>query len=133
MSATNDEPARGPPHAVVALDQSQTGTLLGVFAWVLGGLEIMADRAEAVGEPGLVEMKNALTPRLESLLKTVTEARKRSPLTPAGQMEPAVEAAYGAVRQAFEAWVELTAFDTAQAAMETRSEGAETATDDRDN
>jgi hypothetical protein len=119
----------GPPHAVIALDQSQTGTLLGVFAWVLGGLEIMADRAEAIGEPDLVEMKNSLTPRLESLLKTVTAARKRSPLTPVGQMEPAAEAAYGAVRQAFEAWVELTAFDTAQAAIETRSEDAKTETD----
>jgi hypothetical protein len=119
----------GPPHAVIALDQSQTGTLLGVFAWVLGGLEIMADRAEAIGEPDLVEMKNSLTPRLESLLKTVTAARKRSPLTPVGQMEPAAEAAYGAVRQAFEAWVELTAFDTAQAAIEKRSEDAKTETD----
>ncbi len=123
----------GPPHAVVALDQTQTGTLLGVFAWVLGGLEIMADRAEAVGEPGLVEMKNTLTPRLESLLQTVTNARKRSPLTPIGQMEPGVEAAYGAVRQAFEAWIELTAFDTAQAAIETHSDDAEVTTDEQDN
>ena len=120
----------GPPHAVVALDQSQTGTLLGVFAWVLGGLEIMADRAEAVGEPRLAEIKNALTPRLESLLQIVTEARKRSPLTPIGAMEPEVEAAYGTVRQAFEAWIELTAFDTAQAAMETHSDDAETTADD---
>ena len=123
----------GPPHAVVTFDQAQTGTLLGVFAWVLGGLEIMADRAEAVGEPSLVEMKNTLTPRLESLLQTVTNARKRSPLTPIGQMEPEVEAAYGAVRQAFEAWIELTAFDTAQAAMETHTDGAESATDEQDN
>ena len=123
----------GPPHAVVALDQAQTGTLLGVFAWVLGGLEIMADRAEAVGEPGLVEMKDALTPRLESLLQTVTNARKRSPLTPIGQMEPEVEAAYGAVRQAFEAWIELTAFDTAQAAMETHSDDTEATTDEQNN
>jgi hypothetical protein len=60
---------------------------------MLGGLEIMADRAEAVGEPGLAEIKNALTRRLESLLQIVTEARKRSPLTPIGQMEPEVEAA----------------------------------------
>lgn len=127
-----NQPA-GPPHAVVALDQAQTGTLLGVFAWVLGGLEIMADRAEAVGEPGLVEMKNTLTPRLESLLQTVTNARKRSPLTPIGQMEPEVEAAYGAVRQAFEAWIELTAFDTAQAAMDTHSDDATATSDEPDN
>lgn len=78
-------------------------------------------------------MKNTLTPRLESLLQTVTNARKRSPLTPIGQMEPEVEAAYGAVRQAFEAWIELTAFDTTQAAMETHTDGAESATDEQDN
>jgi len=118
-------PRGNPPHAVVALDEEQTGTLLGVFAWVLGALEIMADRAEAVGEPALAEMKTALTPRLESLLQTITEARKRSPLAPAGQMEPTVEAAYTAVRQAFEAWIELTAFDTAQAAMETHATTAD--------
>jgi hypothetical protein len=120
----------GSPHAVVAFDQAQTGTLLGVFAWVLGSLEIMADRAEAVGEPGIVEMNNTLTPRLESLLQTVTRARKRSPITPIGQMEPEVEAAYGAIRQAFEAWIELTAFDTAQAAIETHTDGTRGATDD---
>jgi len=126
---TSGDPLAGPPHLLLTLDRQETGTLLGVFAWVLGGLEIMADRAEAIGEPDLVEMKNSLTPRLESLLKTVTAARKRSPLTPVGQMEPAAEAAYGAVRQAFEAWVELTAFDTAQAAIEKRSEDAKTETD----
>jgi hypothetical protein len=120
-------PRETPPHAVVALSEEQTGTLLGVFAWVLGALDIMADRAEAVGEPGLVEMKESLTPRLESLLQTVSAARKRSPLTPIGQMEPTVEAAYGAVRQAFEAWIELTAFETAQAAMEAHPEDAEEA------
>jgi len=121
-----------PPHAVVALSEEQTGTLLGVFAWVLGALDIMADRAEAVGEPGLVEMKDSLTPRLESLLQTVGEARKRSPLTPATQMEPAVEAAYGAVREAFEAWIELTAFETAQAAIQTHEDDATAAQDEGD-
>lgn len=117
-------PLGTPPHTVVALDEEQTGTLLGVFAWVLGALEIMADRAEAIDEPSIAEMKTTLTPRLESLLQTVTESRKRSPLSPISQMEPAVEAAYGAVRQAFEAWIELTAFDTAQAAIETHSDDA---------
>lgn len=118
-------PLGTPPHTVVALNEEQTGTLLGVLAWVLGALEIMADRAEAIDEPSLAEMKTTLTPRLESLLQTVTESRKRSPLTPIGQMEPAVEAAYGAVRQAFEAWIELTAFDTAQAAIETHSDDSD--------
>jgi len=111
-----------PPHVVVALDETETGTLLGVFAWVLGALEIMADRADAVGEPGLAELRDALTPRLEGLLQTITDARQRSPLLPATQMEPAVETAYSVVRQAFEAWIELTAFDTAQAAMESHAE-----------
>ena len=119
----------GPPHLILALDQQETGTLLGVLAWVLGALEMMKDRAEAVEEPALVEMHAALVPRLESLLQTMNQARQRSPLEPATpQLEPEVESAYTAVRQAFEAWIELTAYDTATAATESRT--AEQPTDD---
>jgi hypothetical protein len=100
---------------------------------VLSSLEIMKDRAEAVGEPRFAEMNSTLTPRLESLLQTVTAARKRSPLTPIGQMEPTVESAYSAVRQAFEAWIELTAFDTAQAAMKEHTDAADEAPRDAEN
>jgi hypothetical protein len=39
-------------------------------------------------------------------------------------MEPEVEAAYAEVRRAFEAWIELTAFDTAQAAIADRAGAA---------
>jgi len=121
---TGDTPLGGPPHLVLALDRGDAGTLLGVLAWVIGGLEIMRDRAEAVGEPALAEMHAELVPRLEALLSTMNAARRRSPLLAAGELEPEVEAAYAEVRRAFEAWIELTAFDTAQAAIADRAEAA---------
>ena len=118
---TSDPPAAGPPHLLLALDRHETGTLLGVLAWVMGGLEMMRDRAEAVGEPSLAELHGAITPRLEAMLTTMNEARQRSPFEGVGQLEPEVEAAYSQVRQAFEAWIELTAFDTASAATASRA------------
>jgi len=120
---TGDTPAGTSPHLLLALDREETGTLLGVLAWVIGGLEIMSDRAEAVGEPKLTALHARLVPRLEAMLKTMNDARQRSPLTPAGELEPEVEVAYSEVRQAFEAWIELTAYETAAAAVETRTEG----------
>jgi hypothetical protein len=48
-------------------------------------------------------------------------------------MEPTVESAYSAVRQAFEAWIELTAFDTAQAAMKEHTDAADEAPRDAEN
>lgn len=113
---TIDTPQAGPPHLLLALDRHETGTLLGVLAWVMGGLEMMRDRAEAVGEPALAELQASITPRLEAMLVTMNEARQRSPFEGVGQLEPEVEAAYSQVRQAFEAWIELTAYDTASAA-----------------
>lgn len=127
---TSGTPASGPPHLLLALDREETGTLLGVLAWVIGGLEIMSDRAEAVGEPALTELHARLVPRLEAMLKTMNDARQRSPLTPIGELEPEVEVAYSEVRQAFEAWIELTAYETAAAAVETRTEAGE---DDAEN
>jgi hypothetical protein len=121
---TRDTPLGGPPHLVLALDRGEAGTLLGVLAWVIGGLEIMRDRAEAVGEPALAEMHAELVPRLEALLSTMNAARQRSPLLAGGELEPEVEAAYAEVRRAFEAWIELTAFDTAQAAIADRAGAA---------
>jgi hypothetical protein len=59
------------------------------------------------------------------MLTTMNEARQRSPLTAAGQLEPEVEAAYSELREAFEAWIQLTALDTASAAIESH-EGDET-------
>jgi hypothetical protein len=51
-----------------------------------------------------------------------------------GQLEPEVEAAYAQVRQAFEAWIELTAYETAAAAVETRTDAAdEDSGDDAEN
>ncbi len=117
---TSDTPA-GPPHLLLALDRHETGTLLGVLAWVMGGLEMMRDRAEAVGEPALAELHGTITPRLEAMLTTMNEARQRSPFEGVGQLEPEVEAAYAQVRQAFEAWIELTAFETASAAAASRT------------
>jgi len=122
---TSGTPPAGPPHLVLALDRRETGTLLGVLAWVMGGLEMMRDRAEAVGEPTLAELHGTIVPRLESMLATMNSSRQRSLLLTPGQLEPEVEAAYAEVREAFEAWVELTAYDTAAAAID-----ANTADDD---
>lgn len=115
---TSGTPPAGPPHLVLALDRRETGTLLGVLAWVMGGLEMMRDRAEAVGEPTLAELHGTIVPRLESMLATMNSSRQHSLLLTPGQLEPEVEAAYAEVREAFEAWVELTAYDTAAAAIE---------------
>ena len=121
---TSGQPPAGPPHLVLALDRQETGTLLGVLAWVIGGLEIMRDRAEAVDEPTLVELHATIVPRLEAMLTTMNDARQRSPLQPPGQLEPEVEAAYTEVRQAFEAWIELTAYETAAAAAAIGADGS---------
>ncbi len=119
---TSGEPPAGPPHLPLALDRQETGTLLGALAWVIGGLEIMRDRAEAVDEPALVELHATIVPRLEAMLTTMNEARQRSPLEGIGQLEPAVEAAYSQLRQAFEAWIELTAYETASSAVATHED-----------
>ena len=123
---TSETPSAGPPHLLLALDRHETGTLLGIVAWVMGGLEMMRDRAEAVGEPALADLHATIVPRLETMLQTMNEARQRSPLEGVGELEPEVEAAYTQVRQAFEAWIELTAYDTAAAATASRvaDEGA---------
>lgn len=119
---TSEAAPAGPPHLILALDRQETGTLLGVLAWVMGGLEMMRDRAEAVDEPTLVELHAAIVPQLEAMLTTMNEARQRSPFEGVGQLEPEVEAAYAQVRQAFEAWIELTAYETAAAAAQTREQ-----------
>ena len=102
---TSGDQLAGPPHLLLTLDRQETGTLLGVLAWVLGGLEMMRDRAEAVDEPTFVELHASIVPRLEALLAMMNDARQRSPFGGVGQLEPEVEAAYSQVRQAFEAWI----------------------------
>ena len=129
---TNIPPA-DPPHLLLALDRQETGTLLGVLAWVIGGLEIMRDRADALGESRLSDLHASLMPCLESMLSTMNNARQRSPLETAPQLESEVEAAYAEVRQAFEAWIELTAFETASAAVETHADDADNDTADSSN
>lgn len=121
---TSGDPLAGPPHLLLTLDRQETGTLLGVLAWVLGGLEMMRDRAEAVDEPTFVELHASIVPRLEALLAMMNDARQRSPFGGVGQLEPEVEAAYSQVRQAFEAWIQLTAYDTATAAVATHDDDA---------
>jgi hypothetical protein len=126
---TSGDPLAGPPHLLLTLDHQETGTLLGVLAWVIGGLEMMRDRAEAVDEPTFVELHASIVPRLEALLAMMNEARQRSPFEDVDQLEPDVEAAYSQVRQAFEAWIELTAYDTATAAVATHDDEAGTESD----
>ena len=98
----------------LALDAAETGTLLGALGWVLGALEIMKDRGHAGGEEQYHDLLEELRPHVERLLDLVGRARAGAA---SQELEPAVEEAYAGVRGAFEAWIELTAVDTMEAAI----------------
>lgn len=100
------------------LRRPEAGTLLGALAWVLGALQIMRDRGHAEGsdEPNeFDEMYNRLAPRVERLVEQVGKAREASMTRP--EFEEGVEQAYTEIREAFEAWIRLTAIDTLGAAL----------------
>lgn len=100
------------------LRRPDAGTLLGALAWVLGALQIMRDRShvEDDGAPNEYDAIFAeIAPRIERLVEQVGKAREDSMTRP--EFEEGVETAYTAVREAFEAWLQLTAIDTLGAAL----------------
>lgn len=107
-----------PPRIPLGFTREELGTLLGTFAWVMGALQIMRDRGHADADEEFHELHDLLVPRLERLVERVSEARRTAPTSP--DLEAEVEAAYTAIREAFEAWIELTAVDTLSAAVAQR-------------
>ncbi|MCK9487201.1 MAG: hypothetical protein M0R73_10980 [Dehalococcoidia bacterium] len=100
------------------LRRPEAGTLLGALAWVLGALQIMRDRGHIEGndEPSeFDEIYQRLAPRIERLVEQVGKAREATMTRP--EFEEGVEHAYTEVREAFEAWIRLTAIDTLGAAL----------------
>ncbi len=106
----------------LALTREETGTLLGTIAWVMGALQIMRDRGHAEEDEEFHELHDDLTPRLEALLERIAGARQATSTSP--RLEAEIEAAYSAIREAFETWIQLTAVDTLSAAVATRLSGA---------
>jgi hypothetical protein len=107
----------------LALDALETGTLVGALTWVLGALEIMKDRGHAEGDEAFHELYQTLEPRVTALLGQIAEARDATGAAAGArvrELEEQIQQAYGAVRAAFEAWIELTAVDTASIAIEQR-------------
>ena len=94
----------------LSLPRPDAGTLLGALAWVLGALEIMSDRGHAEDSEEFHEMRDRLAPKIERLIELVNAARNDTMTRP--EFEEPIEAAYAAVREAFEAWIQLTATDT---------------------
>lgn len=105
------------------LRRPEAGTLLGALAWVLGALQIMRDRGRLEGndEPSEFDaMYDDLAPRVERLIEMVGKARESTMTRP--EFEEGIESAYTDIRQAFEAWIQLTAIDTFGAALARRIE-----------
>jgi hypothetical protein len=96
------------------LDQQEAGSMLGALAWVMGALQIMRDRGHAEADEEFHDLHDTLAPRLERLVNRISAARQAEG-APVDQAE--LESAYAEVRQAFEAWIQLTAFDTFSAAV----------------
>jgi hypothetical protein len=102
----------------VGFSREELGTLLGSLAWVIGALQIMRDRGHAVADEEFHELHDLLVPRLEALVERISGAGRATERAP--QLAAEVEAAYAAIRQAFETWIELTAVDTLSAAVAQR-------------
>jgi hypothetical protein len=100
------------------LRRNDAGTLLGAIAWVMGALQIMKDRGHAESDEEFHDLHDAITPILERLVTQITAAREVSVTQP--QFEVALDAAYTEVREAFEAWIQLTAMDTLSVAVAQR-------------
>lgn len=100
------------------LDQQQAGSVLGALAWVMGALQIMRDRGHAERDEEFHDLHDRLVPRLEQLVDRIGLARQA---TDAPRDQTELESAYAEVREAFEAWIQLTAFDTFSAAVGERA------------
>ena len=84
----------------------------------MGALQIMKDRGHAESDEEFHDLHDAITPQLERLVSQITMARENSRTEP--QFEAAIDAAYTEVREAFEAWIQLTAMDTLSVAVAQR-------------
>ena len=104
----------------IQLRREDIGTLLGALAWVLGALQIMRDRGHAEHDEEFHDVYEQIQPKLDRLLEQVNIARRESMTKP--EFEGQIEAAYAEVREAFEAWIQLTATDTLAIAAATRLE-----------
>ncbi|MSQ36334.1 MAG: hypothetical protein EXR63_04230 [Dehalococcoidia bacterium] len=102
------------PYAI-RLDAEACGALLGALTWALGALAILRDRGHAMGDERGHGYHDQLAPALERLISEVGGVRAAAGADPA--REAAVEAAYAQLREAFEAWIQLTAADTAAVAI----------------
>lgn len=98
--------------------RADAGTMLGALAWVLGALQIMRDRGHAEEDEEFHELYDQIAPKLERLVEQLNEARRSTMTQP--QFEEPIEEAYAEVRNAFEAWIQLTATDTLAAAVATK-------------
>lgn len=98
----------------------EAGTLLGALAWVLGALQIMRDRGRFEDAEEFEAIYQRVAPRIERLLEQVSRAREATMTRP--EFEEGIEAAYTEVREAFEAWIRLTAIDTLGAAVAARGD-----------
>ena len=103
------------------MKRADAGTLMGALAWVLGGLQIMRDRGHAESDEEFHEVYDKVAPKIERLIEQLNEARRSTMTQP--QFEDPIEEAYAEVREAFEAWIQLTATDTLSMAVATRLEG----------
>ena len=102
------------------LKREDAGTLMGTLAWVLGALQIMRDRGHAEQDEEFHDLYEQVAPKIERLVEQLNEARRTSMTQPV--FEEPIEAAYAQVREAFEAWIQLTATDTLAMAAATRLE-----------
>lgn len=109
------EGARGARPYAIRLDAEACGALLGALTWALGALAILRDRGHAMGDERGHEYHDRLAPALERLITEVGGVRTAAGDDPA--REVIVEAAYTQLREAFEAWIQLTAADTAAVAI----------------
>ena len=107
--------AGGRARYALRLDAEACGTVLGTLAWVMGALEIMKDRGHASGDERWHELSDELMPRLERLVSEIAGARIAA--RDDADLDAAVEAAYGRIRDAFEQWIQVTAADTVEAAL----------------
>ncbi|MGE3856618.1 MAG: hypothetical protein AB7G21_06655 [Dehalococcoidia bacterium] len=103
------------------MKREDAGTLMGALAWVLGALQIMRDRGHAESDEEFHEVYDKIAPKIERLVEQLNAARRDSMTNP--EFEDQIEAAYSEVREAFEAWIQLTATDTLSMAVATRLEG----------
>jgi hypothetical protein len=103
-----------PARYALRLDADAFGTVLGTLAWVMGALEIMKDRGHASGDERWHELSDQLMPKLERIVSEIAGARMAAQDE---ELDAKVEAAYAAIRDAFEQWIQITAADTVEAAL----------------